>query len=194
MKPTPLLPTAGRPRRRAFHDLTLGLDQCVLQLYASKSMRKMLRSQDKLGLAPIWEQVVSELPLMQSAAEKCAADPKAVHDQIVNGLPGAALYISSSMLFDSLQEALPLFDVSQKTARSRLDDQLMASEGEIALRIGRVFAMASRVFGSPEQARDYLRTPNFALGGSVPRDLLKTASGEQIVLGELQAQDEGGPV
>jgi Protein of unknown function (DUF2384) len=40
----------------------------------------------------------------------------------------------------------------------------------------------------------YLRTPNFALGGAVPRDLLKTAEGEQLVLAELQAQAAGGPV
>jgi uncharacterized protein (DUF2384 family) len=54
--------------------------------------------------------------------------------------------------------------------------------------------MAGEVFGSLDQARTYLRTPNFALGGAVPRGLLKTAEGEQLVLSELQAQAEGGPV
>jgi hypothetical protein len=43
-------------------------------------------------------------------------------------------------------------------------------------------------------ARNYLRAPNFALGGAAPRDLLKTAEGEQMVLSELQAQADSGPV
>jgi hypothetical protein len=32
------------------------------------------------------------------------------------------------------------------------------------------------------------------LGGAVPRDLLKTAEGEQVVVAELHAQAEGAPV
>jgi hypothetical protein len=54
--------------------------------------------------------------------------------------------------------------------------------------------MAREVFDSAGAACEYLRTPNFALGGAVPRELLKTAEGEQLVLSEIQAQLEGGPV
>ena len=57
---------------------------------------------------------------------------------------------------------------------------------------GRVLTMAAELFGSLDSARDYLRTPNFALGGAIPRDLLKTAEGEQVVVSELQGQAEGG--
>jgi uncharacterized protein (DUF2384 family) len=64
----------------------------------------------------------------------------------------------------------------------------------MALRIGRVLTIAWDSFGSPEIARQYLRTPNFALGGAIPRDLLKTSEGEQVVLAELQTQAAGGPV
>ena len=62
------------------------------------------------------------------------------------------------------------------------------------LRRRRVLAMAANVFGSTEFARSYLRTPNFALGGATPSDLLSNAKGEQIVVSELQAQAGGGPV
>ena len=54
--------------------------------------------------------------------------------------------------------------------------------------------MAREVFGSADAAREFLRTANFALGGAVPRDLLNTAEGEQLVLAELHTQAEGGPV
>jgi uncharacterized protein (DUF2384 family) len=71
---------------------------------------------------------------------------------------------------------------------------LAPNEGEIALRIGRVLTIAADALGSLDAARQYLRTPNFALAGAAPRELLRTAEGEQIVLAEIQAQAEGGPV
>jgi putative toxin-antitoxin system antitoxin component (TIGR02293 family) len=117
-----------------------------------------------------------------------------VHRRIVSGLPGIALVIASAMAYDSMQEALPLFDLSAKTAKQRMWQTLAPNEGEIALRIGRVLTIAADALGSLDAARQYLRTPNFALGGAAPRDLLRTAEGEQIVLGEIQAQAEGGPV
>jgi putative toxin-antitoxin system antitoxin component (TIGR02293 family) len=117
-----------------------------------------------------------------------------IHQSIIEGLPGEALFISSAMAFDSMQEALPFFEVSAKTARGRVGEVLSASQGEMALRIGRVLTIAWDLFGSPEIARQYLRTPNFALGGAIPRDLLKTGEGEQLVLAELQTQAAGGPV
>jgi len=69
--------------------------------------------------------------------------------------------------------------VKQIQPKQRLGERLTSGESEIALRIGRVLTMAREVFGTPGAARDYLRTPNFALGGTVPRDLLKTAEGER---------------
>ena len=91
-----------------------------------------------------------------------------IHQSLIHGLPGEALLISAAMAFDSMQEALPFFEVSAKTARARLTELLPSAEGEVALRIGRVLTMAADLFGSAEDARRYLRTPNFALGGAIP--------------------------
>jgi putative toxin-antitoxin system antitoxin component (TIGR02293 family) len=121
-------------------------------------------------------------------------EPLRIHQRLVAGLPGEALFVASAMLFDSMTDALELFDVSSKTAKQRIGDRLSSGESEIALRVGRVLIMAYDVFESLDAAREYLRAPNFALGGVAPRDLLKTAEGEQLVLSELNAQAEGGPV
>ena len=104
------------------------------------------------------------------------------------------MFVSAAMVFDSMSEALELFDVSSKTAKLRIGNRLSPAESEIALRIGRGLLMARDVFGTLDAAREYLRVPNFALGGAIPRDLLKTAEGEQLVLSELRTQAEGGPV
>ena len=86
------------------------------------------------------------------------------------------------------------FNLTQTLINSHLVSGNMQPDGEIALRIGRVLTMAADLFGSLDAARQYLRTPNFALGGAIPRDLLKTGEGEQVVLAELQTQAAGGPV
>jgi len=179
---------------RSFLEFRAGIDQRVLSVFGSKGIQKTLRHEGKVNLDTLWGQTIKVIAGLKMAAKQPALEQWDIHRSIVAGLPGEALFISSAMAFDSMQEALPFFDVSAKTARLRIGDTLTANQGEIALRIGRVLTMAGDVLGSLEAARAYLRTPNFALGGAMPRDLLKTAEGEQLVLTELQTQDAGGPV
>jgi uncharacterized protein (DUF2384 family) len=191
----PIKPTQSR-RRRTYTEFRSGVDQRVLRLFANKSLRRMLRAHTKLNFPLLWALTAKALDA-HHLDRPHLDEPRGqwdVHRSIVAGLPGEALFISSAMAFDSMQEALPFFEVSAKTARLRLESLLPANEGEIALRIGRVLIMAGDAFGSFEAARHYLRTPNFALGGDIARDLLKTAEGEQLVLAELQTQAAGGPV
>jgi putative toxin-antitoxin system antitoxin component (TIGR02293 family) len=172
------------------------VDHRVLRLFNSKGLKRNLRDQGKVNFAVLWSLTVKALEEDRQTAVSAAASMQQldIHQSIIEGLPGEALFISSAMAFDSMQEALPFFEVSAKTARGRVGEVLPASQGEMALRIGRVLTIAWDLFGSLEIARQYLRTPNFALGGAIPRDLLKTGEGEQVVLAELQTQAAGGPV
>jgi putative toxin-antitoxin system antitoxin component (TIGR02293 family) len=183
-------PPAAAP---AFPDLRSASDRRVLDLFANRSLERTLREQGKTNLETVWQCASKELRAPR-AGGRSAPGPLDVHRRIVNGLPGIALVIASAMAYDSMQEALALFDLSAKTAKQRLWQTLAPNEGEIALRIGRVLTLAGDALGSLDAARQYLRTPNFALGGAAPRELLRTAEGEQIVLAEIQAQAEGGPV
>jgi putative toxin-antitoxin system antitoxin component (TIGR02293 family) len=204
----PVHPFGRAPVGPRFSALKSAIDARVLQLFASKAVQRILRNPARTQLEPLW--LETALAMSRTAAPKGKTttrtgrrisrpsdgsdDALEVHRLLVAGLPGEALYISSAMAFDKLQDALPLFGLSAKTARARIGDRLSPGESEIALRIGRVFTMAADLFGSPDMARSYLRTTNFALGGAAPRDLLKTAEGEQLVLSELQAHADGGPV
>ena len=172
------------------------VDHRVLRLFNSKGLKRNLREQAKVNFAVLWSLTVKALEEDRQTAVSAPATLQQldIHQSIIAGLPGEALFISSAMAFDSMQEALPFFEVSAKTARGRVGDVLPASQGEMALRIGRVLTIAWDLFGSLEIARQYLRTRNFALGGAIPRDLLKTGEGEQVVLAELQTQAAGGPV
>jgi putative toxin-antitoxin system antitoxin component (TIGR02293 family) len=184
------------PRQSALSIRRSAIDHRVLRLFNSKGLKKNLRDQGKVNFAILWSLTVKALEgdRQTSAPAQAPAQQLDIHQSIIEGLPGEALFISSAMAFDSMQEALPFFEVSAKTARGRVGEVLSASQGEMALRIGRVLTIAWDLFGALEIARQYLRTPNFALGGAIPRDLLKTGEGEQLVLAELQTQADGGPV
>lgn len=184
----------GPPGRRiGFAEWRTTYDSRVLWVFSDRNVRRTVKGQSKTNLGLLWPYIVRKLE-QDNLISKDLLEPLQIHERLVEGLPGEALIISSAMLFDSMSEALGLFDVSSKTAKLRIGDRLSSSESEIALRIGRVLTMARDVFGSLDAARKYLRAPNFALGGAAPRDLLKTAEGEQLVLSELNAQAEGGPV
>jgi putative toxin-antitoxin system antitoxin component (TIGR02293 family) len=172
------------------------IDSRVLRIFNSKTLKRHLRDQGKVNFALIWALIMKAMSddREHPVSTKPSLQQLDIHQSLIDGLPGEALLISSAMAFDSMQEALPFFEVSAKTARARLTELLPPAQGEVALRIGRVLTMAADLFGSLDMARQYLRTPNFALGGAIPRDLLKTGEGEQIVIAELQTQASGGPV
>jgi hypothetical protein len=69
---------------------------------------------------------------------------------------------------------------------------LDTGSSELVLRGGRTTTAAAEVLGGFDAARRYSRTRNFALGGSIPLELAKTAEGERLVMNELHAQAEGG--
>jgi putative toxin-antitoxin system antitoxin component (TIGR02293 family) len=189
-KPSKPLRQPGSSFRRS------AADHRMLRLFDNKVLKRSLRDQVKVNFAALWSLTVRTLTEDGRASTSAEASMHQldIHQSIIDGLPGEALFISAAMAFDSMQEALPFFDVSAKTARGRVGEVLPASQGEKALRIGRVLTVAWDLFGSLDIARQYLRTPNFALGGAIPRDLLKTGEGEQVVLAELQSQAAGGPV
>ena len=195
MNSLPMLkPSKALHPTRAFGEFRAAVDQRVLRVFGNTGLKRSLRQVVKINFDDLWKRTVRAMSEQEDPFTNSSLEQMQVHQSIVDGLPGEALYIASAMAFDSLREALPFFDVSAKTARLRVGAVLPANQGEIALRIGRVLTMAGDLFGSLEVARQYLRTPNFALGGNVPRDLLKTGEGEQLVLAELQTQAAGGPV
>lgn len=57
----------------------------------------------------------------------------------------------------------------------------------------RVLIEATAVLGA-DATQTYLRTGNFALGGTTPAELLQSSEGEPMVLNELRAHLECGPL
>jgi putative toxin-antitoxin system antitoxin component (TIGR02293 family) len=183
------------PRRVSAASRRHWIDAALMQVFASGAVRRALRDQRRLNLAALGEGAFRAVESsLQEQANLIGAEALSTHRRLVEGLPGPSLFVAAALAFETLAEALPFLDLTAKTAWQKLDDNLSSSQSEQALRLGRVAVMAAELMGSAEEGRRYLRTPNFALGGTKPLELLRTAEGEQLVLAELQAQTDGGPV
>ena len=100
-------------------------DERLLGLFQSKNLQRALRRSTRLNLRSVASLAVEELAGEPAGAKRSrSSDPVAIHSRLVEGLPGLALFVSSALAFESLQEALPYFDVSAKTAWEKLDATL----------------------------------------------------------------------
>lgn len=189
---------AERERRVASPRAARGLDWSaldarVLSIFADRDLLGRVRRLHKLELASVWHLTARALERHQGERFPALASLD-VHRRVVEGLAGESLLIASSMFLDSLSEAEEFFDLSFKTIKSKLGKSLDVAASERAMRAARVTTAAAEVLGSFDAARKYMHTRNFALGGSTPAALLKTAEGERLVLNELQTYAEGGPI
>jgi uncharacterized protein (DUF2384 family) len=187
-RPAPILMPAATP------DLgRAAIDARVIAIFDNASLRAQVRKLDKVELASVWrltEQVLSR----KGATAAQPVSPIEVHRRMLEGLAGETLLVSSAMFLSSLAEAEKFFELSFKTIKSRLGGSLDTAASEKAMRAARATMTAAAVTGSYDAARAYMHTRNFALGGATPAELVKTSDGERIVLNELHAQAEGGPL
>jgi len=191
-------PTAAREHRvsksqRARNLDWSEIDAWVLSIFADQSLLGRVRRLQKVELVSVWKLTARALEKHREAHLE-ALEPLDVHRRLLEGLSGESLLVASSMFLNSLSEAEEFFELSFKTIKSKLGKSLDTAASERAMRAARVTTAAAEVLGSFDAARKYMHTKNFALGGSTPAELLKTGEGERLVLNELQAQSEGGPI
>lgn len=169
------------------------IDAWVLSVLEDKSLLSQVRRLQKVELGSVWNLTERALEKYREA-RIVLLEPLEVHRRLLEGLSGESLLVSSSMFLSSLSEAEEFFELSFKTIKSKLGKSLDTAASERAMRAARVTTAAAELLGSFDAARKYMHTKNFALGGSTPAELLKTSEGERLVLNELQAQAEGGPL
>jgi putative toxin-antitoxin system antitoxin component (TIGR02293 family) len=69
--------------------------------------------------------------------------------------------------------------------------KLSVEQSDRIARTAAIVAFAQRVFGDPEIARDWLLTPNPALGNEIPLRLVRTGSGAKVVENVLVRIEHG---
>lgn len=100
--------------------------------------------------------------------------------RVEGGLPGKSLTLLKrfSLLSDAdLTEVIP----RRTLANARKVARLTPDQSDRVARTAGVVALAQRVFGDPETAREWLLAPNPALSHEVPLRMLRTGSGGRVV-------------
>jgi putative toxin-antitoxin system antitoxin component (TIGR02293 family) len=136
----------------------------------------------------------SPAPVASTGFAEKASEPSAAGDLIVDVIspdhvpsvpavratPGALADLTRRGYSD---EEIWALVVPKRTLARRIagNEPLTVEETDKALRLGRIAALADRVFGNPEKAHRWMRKPKHLLGGMTPVDFLVTESGARQV-------------
>lgn len=105
-----------------------------------------------------------------------------LRDAVRQGLPFSAFEAVSKSLGISPQQITVVLGIPPRTvARRKSAKFLTPQESDRLYRLARAIAQAVEVLGTIEKARVWLKTPNRALGGEVPLNLLDTDIGSRQV-------------
>ena len=111
---------------------------------------------------------------------------------IREGIPAAAVESILSAARLSQSELAQALGIPERTlARRKREGVLNSEESSKLLRLARVISRASEVFDDPAAALDWLKSPNAALRGNVPLNLLDTDIGAESVLDTLGRIEHG---
>jgi putative toxin-antitoxin system antitoxin component (TIGR02293 family) len=109
-------------------------------------------------------------------------NPAELRDAVRQGLPFSALETLTRQLEISPQQCCAVLGIPPRTvARRKEARQLNPQESDRLYRVARAASQAVAVLGSLDKARLWLKTPNRALGGDRPLDLLDTEIGARQV-------------
>ena len=99
------------------------------------------------------------------------------------GLPVDTLTLLAHELSVERKTVARVVGISDRTLSRRLanKERLSAEESDRTVRLARVIAMASDTLGDSHKASSWLQTPNRALDGQCPLDLLDTDTGTRSV-------------
>jgi putative toxin-antitoxin system antitoxin component (TIGR02293 family) len=111
-------------------------------------------------------------------------------EKIQQGLPAKAIPALASDLLLPIGDLVGFLGLSPRTLRNRTR-KLTADEAQRGFRAFRILRRATDVLGDEEAARNWMKTPQRALGEKRPLDLIAVDIGAEEVLNVLGAIEEG---
>lgn len=98
------------------------------------------------------------------------------------GLPFSAFESVATQLEMAPQQMTQVLGIPLRTlARRKTEHRFTPQESDRLYRVTRAVSMATEVLGNVDKGRRWLKSPNRALGGEVPFDLLDTEIGAHQV-------------
>ena len=98
------------------------------------------------------------------------------------GLPVQELNDLQASLDVPMDKLFPMLGISKATLhRRKADGRLGQAESDRVVRFAKLLGKAVKVFGDMEDAKQWLSSPQFGLGGAVPLDYAQTEIGAREV-------------
>jgi len=118
--------------------------------------------------------------------------PEKIIEQVQSGLPVQELEALRNNLDLPMEKLAPKLGISNATLhRRKAQGRLGPTESERVVRLARLMGKAAKVLGGIEAAREWLKSPQFGLGGAVPLDYAETEIGAREVENLLGRIDYG---
>jgi putative toxin-antitoxin system antitoxin component (TIGR02293 family) len=103
-------------------------------------------------------------------------------ERINKGLPFSELEHLRREIDEPMETLGRQLSISRSTLqRRKAERRLSATESDRVMRFWHILQHASKVFGNVERARQWLKFPQFGLGGAVPLEFAKTEIGAREV-------------
>lgn len=122
---------------------------------------------------------------LHGAATKAAAAayaPARLVEVLRNGLPVAELEALQASLAVPIEKLIPMLGLSKATFhRRKAEGKFSPAESDRLVRFARLMGRASEVLESEENARHWLTSPQFGLGGAVPLQFAESEVGAREV-------------
>jgi len=174
----------GRPR----HDVTAssGPTGQIGQL-----MREEVRVTFLMNVADL----LGGVKVLRLGSKKALEGPLAAHELILRRLPMVSLvHLIDHLRSIGKEEALETVGMSVRTYQRRRDAPQKLLTSDLTGRIwefAEILGKAKEVFGSQEDAEQWLERPATGLNQQRPIDLMKTIAGAQVVKQFLERVDYG---
>jgi len=114
---------------------------------------------------------------------------------VSEGLPANTLETVRTKLSLSKREFANVIQISERTlSRRAKEDTLPLDESDRVYRFSRLIEFASNVLGGEDDAREWMKEENFALGNATPLEYARTEPGAELVEQLLGRIEHGIPV
>ena len=112
---------------------------------------------------------------------------------IRKGIPYSIFTLIQNITPFTLNDWASYLDISSKSLvrYQQKDKQFKPSHTEKIIELAEVTNLGLEVFGENEKFRNWLETPNYALGNLKPFDLLRDSYGKEMIIGELTRIEHG---
>jgi putative toxin-antitoxin system antitoxin component (TIGR02293 family) len=120
--------------------------------------------------------------------------PLEAHTLLMEGLPNAALrHLVDELgaLSASIEKAVGISTRTIQRKKLAPTDTLDPVQSGRTWKFAEILARATRIFGSQEEAEDWLGRPAIGLDGERPLDLLSTPAGQELVESHLTRIEYG---